>query len=143
MNISDAGIQLIKKHEGCEFVAYKDIVGVLTIGYGHTGNDFDADTRWQQWQCDNALQTDLGKFQNCVDKMVTIELTQNQFDALCSFAYNLGCSALANSHLMLKLNSGDTEGAAQEFLKWDHAGGKEIAGLLARREDEQALFMAA
>jgi lysozyme len=143
MNISDAGIQLIKKHEGCEFVAYKDIVGVLTIGYGHTGTDFNADTRWQQWQCDNALQVDLLKFQACVNKMAMVELTQNQFDALCSFAYNLGCNALANSSLMLKLNNGDVDGAAQEFLKWDHAGGHVVNGLLARREDEQALFMAA
>lgn len=143
MRISLEGIEFIKEHEGCEFCAYKDSGGTLTIGYGHTGADFTENTLWTQEQCDAALTNDLAKVVRCVNEFVTHPMTQNQFDALCSFAFNLGCRALANSTLLRLLNSGDYEGAAAEFKKWDHVNHVEDDGLLARREAESALFMEA
>lgn len=143
MNISENGIEFIKRHEGCEFTAYKDQGGVLTIGYGHTGHDFDENTVWSQEQCGAALFTDLTRFQQCVNELVTISITQNQYDALCSFCFNLGCNALRNSTLLRLLNAGDVDGAAGEFKKWDHIGKVENTGLLARREAESNLFMEA
>jgi lysozyme len=142
MNISENGIELIKAHEGLELTAYKDQGGVLTIGYGHTGQDFDENTIWTKEQCDEALMKDLVRFEECVNRLVTVEINQNQYDALCSFTYNLGCRALGNSTLLRLLNDGNSSGAAMEFKKWDHIGSKEINGLLARRNDEATLFLA-
>lgn len=140
MQISQSGIELIKAHEGCELTAYKDQGGVLTIGYGHTGQDFNDNSIWTQEQCDITLKNDLIRFEECVNRLVTVIINQNQFDALCSFSFNLGCRALANSTLLRLLNEGNPNGAALEFKKWDHIGAKEIQGLLARRNDEATLF---
>jgi lysozyme len=78
----------------------------------------------------------------CVNKLVTIELSQPEFDALVDFVFNLGSGAFASSTLLKKLNSVDTAAAAAEFDKWDHAGGQIVAGLLRRREAEMTMFNA-
>ncbi len=139
MEISDAGVAFIEAHEGCKLEAYLDSVGIPTIGYGHTSGVSEGDTCTQE-QADQWLRDDLSEAEDCVNKVVAVPLTQNQFDALCSFTFNLGCGALKGSTLLRLLNQGDTENSAKEFVKWDRAGGKVVAGLLKRRQDEQALF---
>lgn len=134
------GLNLIKSFEGLRLSAYQDIVGVWTIGYGHTGSDFSADTTWTEEQCELALARDLHRFEDCVGTLVNVDLTQNQFDALVSFCYNLGCQSLKISTLLKLLNQGDVTGAALEFTKWDVAGGHVVQGLLNRRLAEQSLF---
>lgn len=142
MNISDEGLALIKKFEGLRLEAYFDSVGVLTIGYGHTGQDVTEGMKIDEAVADALLRRDVASAEGCVNGCVTVEITQQEFDALVSFAFNLGCRTLKNSTLLRKLNASDYDGAALEFPKWCHAGGKELPGLVARREAEQALFEA-
>lgn len=139
MNISQRGIDLIKDFEGCELTAYKDIVGVLTIGYGCTTNVQDGLTITQT-EAENRLRRDLEKVEAAVERLVTVPLTQGEFDALCSFVYNLGEGALAKSTLLKLLNSSDYDDASLQFFRWNKAGGKEVAGLTRRREAERRLF---
>jgi lysozyme len=80
--------------------------------------------------------------EKCIANCVSVSLTQGQYDALCSFVFNLGCMALRNSTLLRKLNASDNLGAAEEFKKWDHAGGRVLAGLTIRRAKEAQLFLA-
>ncbi|MNQ87056.1 Lysozyme RrrD [compost metagenome] len=81
------------------------------------------------------------QYEKGVEQSVVVLFTQEQFDALVSFTYNLGINALKGSTLLRKLNSGDYEGAADEFLKWNKAGGKILSGLTRRREAERMLFL--
>lgn len=136
-----AGIKLIKAFEGCKLKAYRDIVGVLTIGYGHTGADVFEGQVITQEEAERLLRDDLEAFEVGVARLVKVSLTENQFAALVSFAYNLGLRALGGSTLLKLLNKGDPEGAALEFTKWSHAGGRVVAGLVRRREAEKALFL--
>jgi lysozyme len=142
MTISPRGLDLIRQHESCRLEAYQDSVGIWTIGWGHTLGVKQGDTCTQE-QADAWLKSDVHAAENCIDNTVDAALTQPEFDALCSFTFNLGCAALRNSTLLRKLNSGDYDGAAAEFKKWDHAGGKQLAGLTARRAAEAELFEAA
>lgn len=94
-----------------------------------------------QGTADRLLKTGLVSYENDVLKIVKAKLTQGQFDALVSFAYNVGSRALSTSTLLKKLNAGDIKGAADEFLRWNKAGGKVMNGLTRRREAERALFL--
>jgi lysozyme len=94
-----------------------------------------------QAQADAFLAQDLQQAADGVARAVQVQLTPNQFGALVSFAFNLGIGALGHSTLLAKVNAGDFAGASGEFLKWDHAGGVEVAGLKRRREAERALFL--
>lgn len=140
MRISQKGVDLIKHYEGCRLKAYKDIVGVWTIGYGHTGGDVHEGQVITQEEAEALLRLDLERFERGVQFQVTVPLTQNQFDALVSFSFNLGLGALKGSTLLKKLNAGDYAGAQREFLKWDMAGGKHVPGLQIRRTAESFLF---
>lgn len=142
MNVSPAGLDLIKHAEGCRLTAYRDGVGVLTVGYGHTGHDVAEYTVLTQDEADQLLLADIGKFEACVNGLFDRELTQGQFDALVSFAFNLGCATLRDSTLRRNLNEGDAAGAAAEFKRWNHAGGQVVAGLTTRRAAEAAMFSA-
>lgn len=138
--INNAGLELIEKFEGCSLTAYYDPVGVLTIGFGHTGPDvFDGETI-SQTQADNLLQNDLERFEKGVNDLVARDLTPNQFAALVSFAYNLGIGALQSSTLLRMVNEGNFSGAAAQFGRWVFAGGQELEGLVARRQAEARLF---
>ena len=141
MKCSEAGLELIRKYEGCKFAAYLYSVGIPTIGYGHTAGVKMGDICTQE-QADSWLEADVQVAVRCVAQSVTGMLAQGQIDALTSFVFNLGCGALRGSTLLRKLNAGDDDAAAQQFLKWDHAGGKVVAGLSARREAEMELFLA-
>ena len=87
------------------------------------------------------MAEDVKKAEADVNARLNVEVTQNEFDALVDFAFNCGCGNLNNSTLLKKLNAGDYEGAAQEFLKWDMAAGHHMAGLLRRRQAEELLFL--
>jgi lysozyme len=138
---SSAGQQLIESFEGLKLTAYQDMVGVWTIGYGHTGADVRPGLSISAAQAEALLAADLGRFEQGVARLVTFLLNQHQFDALVSFSYNLGLGSLQNSTLLKLLNSGDVAGAAEQFLRWDKAGGVQVAGLLRRRQAERALFL--
>lgn len=149
MRVSPAGQWSIKRLEGCKLKAYRDGGGVLTIGYGHTGAEVKAGTVWLQIQANYTFEHDLQRVEDGVNRLVKVELSQSQFDALCSFAYNVGldededtkAEGLGDSTLLRLLNTGDYIGAAKEFLKWDHDGGKVVEGLTRRRKAEHDLFL--
>ena len=145
MQTSENGIALIKQFEGCKLTAYQDSVGVWTIGYGWTqpvdGKPIRAGMTIKQETAERLLKTGLVSYESDVSRLVKVGLTQGQFDALVSFTYNLGARSLSISTLLRKLNVGDYAGAADEFLRWNKAGGKVLNGLTRRREAERALFL--
>lgn len=145
MQTSEKGIALIKQFEGCKLTAYQDSVGVWTIGYGWTqpvdGKPIRSGMTIMQETAERLLKTGLVSYESDVSRLVKVGLTQGQFDALVSFTYNLGARSLSTSTLLRKLNAGDYAGAADEFLRWNKAGGKVLNGLIRRREAERALFL--
>ena len=145
MQTSEKGIALIKQFEGCKLTAYQDSVGVWTIGYGWTqpvdGKPIRAGMTIKQETAERLLKTGLVSYESDVSRLVKVGLTQGQFDALVSFTYNLGARSLSTSTLLRKLNAGDYAAAADEFLRWNKAGGKVLNGLTRRREAERALFL--
>ncbi|HDV8211905.1 TPA: lysozyme [Enterobacter hormaechei] len=145
MQTSEKGIALIKELEGCKLTAYRDSVGVWTIGYGWTqpvdGKPIRSGMTIKQETAERLLKTGLVSYESDVSRLVKVGLTQGQFDALVSFTYNLGARSLSTSTLLRKLNAGDYAGAADEFLRWNKAGGKVLNGLTRRREAERALFL--
>lgn len=144
--INQAGLNLVELFEGCKLVPYHDSVGIPTIGIGTTHYpDGTAvtmnDPAISKPEAYTFLQKHLQMDCDAVSGMVKVVVNDNQFAALVSFAYNLGTGSLASSTLLKKLNSGDMEGAADQFLKWDHAGGVIVLGLTRRRQAERALFL--
>ena len=136
--IGQAGLDLIKQYEGCRLAAYRCAAGVWTIGYGHTAGVHSGMTITQA-QADAYLQQDIAKFEGYVNNPayvpITANLNQNQFDALVSFAFNLGAGNLR------KLCKGRTAAQiAQAMTQYCKANGKVLAGLRRRRAAEQALF---
>ncbi|HAJ6812167.1 lysozyme [Escherichia coli] len=148
MQTSDKGIALIKQFEGCKLTAYPDPGSggaPWTIGYGWTqsvdGKPVRPGMTIDQATADRLLKTGLVSYENDVSRLVKVKLSQGQFDALVSFTYNLGSRSLSTSTLLSKLNAGDYAGAANEFPRWNKAGGKVLNGLTRRREAERALFL--
>lgn len=139
--LNDAGLELIKSFEGCKLTAYKDGGGVLTIGYGHTGDDVTEGQVITQDEADDLLRQDVQNKVDGVCRSTAVEINDNQLAALTSFAYNVGLGNLRGSTLLKNLNAGDYDGAAKEFLEWDRIGGKVSPGLLRRRMAEQDLFL--
>jgi lysozyme len=134
------GLALTEQFEGCKLTAYQDQVGVWTIGYGHTGPDVVAGLTITQQQAETLLAKDVSSAAACVNNVVAVQLSQDEFDALADFVFNLGAGAFEGSTLLRDLNAGDFAGAAAQFDAWDHAGGAVVAGLLRRRQAETALF---
>ena len=140
MKISQAGIDLIKQFEGCKLAAYTDSVGIWTIGYGSTGKDVCQGLTITQEEAENRLRKHLEGVEAAINRLVSVPLTQHEFDALCSFVYNIGETAFGKSTCLRKLNDSDYDGAAAEILRWDKAGGAPVVGLTRRRQAEKALF---
>ena len=141
MKASDAGINLIREFEGYASEPYDDVGGKLTWGYGHLCKRGEtAPDQISEAEATALLCTDLETAEACIDGLVDVPLTQPQFDALCSFVFNLGCTAFMGSTLLRKLNAGDYAGAAAEFPKWCKVGSMQVAGLLRRRLAERMLF---
>ena len=155
--LSENGAEFIKQFEGLRLTAYNDGTGVMTIGYGHTG-DVKAGETITQAQADSYFNADVKWAVDAVNNAVKVELQQNQFDALVSFTYNVGEGAFKSSTLLKDLNTGDYKsvpsqldrwiyagektGMLAEFVRWAHLGsGKEVSPvLMARREKEGKLF---
>ena len=138
------GMQLIRNFEGFVDHVYKDAVGYPTIGIGHlirAGEIFPE--KITEVEAYDILAKDLKEAEDAVNKMVKVPLRQNQFDALVSFAFNLGAGNLASSTLLKMVNASDFNNAAGQFVRWNRAGGKVLAGLTRRREAEAALFLQA
>lgn len=134
------GLALTEQFEGCRLAAYQDQVGVWTIGYGHTGPEVCAGMNITLEQAEALLQKDVSSAAAFVNQAVMVVLTQEEFDALVDFVFNLGAGAFAKSTLLRVLNAGDFAAAAAQFAVWDRAGGEVVAGLLRRRQAETALF---
>lgn len=145
MRPSEACYALIRQREGCRLTAYPDPAtggAPWTIGYGHTGSEVHQGMTISQQEADEMLEHDVDKVAVQVSRLVNVDMTQHEFDALVCFVFNVGIGNFAKSTMLKKLNSGDFAGAAAEFPKWDRAAGKEMPGLLARREAEEGLFNA-
>jgi lysozyme len=141
METSQRGIDLIKSFEGLRLKAYRDAVGILTIGYGHTGRDVTEGLVITEAQAEELLRNDLMRFEDAVRKHAG-PATQNRFDAMVSLAFNVGVTAFANSTLARKHRAGDPVGAANEFQRWNRAGGRPLPGLTRRRQAERRLYLA-
>lgn len=143
LKTSQRGIALIKSFESLELKAYPD-PGTggkpFTIGWGHTKGVKLGDRITEQ-QAETFLAEDLAVFELTVNSAVKVPVTQNQFDALVSLAFNIGGANFAGSTLVKKLNAGDPRGAADQFLRWKFADGKEMRGLVRRRAAERELFL--
>lgn len=137
-----AGRDLIQYFEGLRLLTYKDIAGVATIGYGHTGKDVTEGKRITYAEAQELFEKDLAVFEKGVDSLLTgPSISDNAFSALCSFAYNLGLANLKSSTLLKYVNKGRLTDASKEFVRWCKSGGKEIPGLIARRRAERDLFL--
>ncbi|WP_420997589.1 lysozyme [Cupriavidus sp. 30B13] len=156
MKTSAAGVGRIKMREGLRLEAYPDpgTKGApWTIGYGHTGRDVYKGLRINEPQACSYLATDVADAEGVINRVVTVDLTQDQFDALVSFVLNVGAGAkgvkdgfvmLKNgqpSTMLRKINANDLIGAASEFPKWNRAAGRVLPGLVARRASEQSQFL--
>lgn len=141
MHINQAGLALLKSFESLQTKAYTCPAGVLTIGYGSTGPHVKPGMVITEQEAERLLSVDLVRFEQAVEQSVKVPLTPNQFSALVVFAFNIGVGAFRESTLVKMLNAGDLVGAANQFLRWTKAGGRELAGLVKRREAEKALFL--
>lgn len=139
-------IEKLKQWEGCRLSAYRDSAGVWTIGYGHTGPDVYSGLKITQEQADKLLISDLLRFERAVDSTVKVSLTDHQFGALVSFAFNVGVSAFQGSTLARKLNDGDYNAVPGELARWNKVtvNGKKVVltGLVNRRAAEAGLWAA-
>jgi lysozyme len=138
--ISDTGLALIKRWEGCRISAYQCPAKVWTIGYGHT-KTCKPGMKITLAEAERLLRQDLAEFEQAVSKLVKVPLSQHQFDALVSFAFNVGSGALAKSTLLSLLNRKNYLAAAEEFKRWTKAGNVTLRGLVDRRQEEYELFM--
>ena len=133
------GLALIKKFEGCELEAYQCSAGVWTIGYGHTKGVAPGDSISQE-EAEQMLVDELHEYESYVNEYVTVALSQNQFDALVSWVYNLGPANLTASTMLKDLNNGKYEEVPAQMKRWNKAGGKVLEGLIRRREAEALLY---
>lgn len=144
--ISVAGIALIKEREGLRLEAYQDTGQVWTIGYGHTsaagGMKVYPGLTITHAQSEQLLKDDLARMTYpVINDLVKVPLTQGQFDAMCSFIYNLGATQVSTSTLLKRLNQGNYNAAADQFGRWVYDNGVELEGLVIRRAKERALFL--
>ena len=142
LNTGTAGLDLIKFYEGLRLEKYRDAVGKWTIGYGHLileNESFPGPLTLAQ--AEDLLRADLAMTERGIHRQVTVDLNQNQFDALVAFAFNVGLGNLQSSTLLRLLNQGQYAAAADQLPRWNKAGGKELLGLTRRRDAERKLFL--
>ena len=139
MQYSKQGLALTEMFEGCRLAAYQDSGGIWTIGYGHVKGVTQGMTCTQA-QAEQWLLADVADAEAAVNRLVHIAMSQEEYDALVDFTFNVGMGAFAGSMMLKLLNARDIEGAADEFEKWDLVNGQIVAGLLRRRQAERALF---
>lgn len=141
MKTSADGLEKLTQREGKRNKSYLDTGGVWTNGVGHTGDDVCANQCVDDKQVMLWLSQDVVEAEECINKCVNVPLTQEQFDALVSFTFNVGNKALETSTLLKKLNAGDYQGAADQFGRWTLDNGKIIPGLVKRRAQEREQFL--
>lgn len=140
-NISQKGIDFIKEKEGFSHTRYLDASGKAHIGYGHLLKSDENFKYVIKPYAEKLLKEDLKVTVKAINDLVNKKLTQNQFDALASFVYNVGRGAFSRSTMLKLINSGNMKGAANEFDRWIFAGGSKSQGLIARRDEEQKMFV--
>jgi lysozyme len=138
--MSDQGLDFVKDFESLRTETYLDQGGKPTICYGHLINPNENFGKMNEEDCSDLMRKDMLRFENAVRDNVEVDLTQNQYDALVSFSYNVGTGAFIDSTLLRKLNSRDYEGAADELDRWNKVSGKVSRGLVARRAKEKNMF---
>lgn len=139
LSLSIAGAGAIVAHEGMRKVAYVDPVGIVTVCAGHTQTAKLGQVKTEA-ECAALLKQDVKHAEQAIRRLVTVPVTQTQFDALTSFVFNVGETAFAKSTMLRKINAGDCWGAGQEFSRWVKADGQTLPGLVKRRADERALW---
>ena len=139
MKYSKTALSLVEKFEGCELTAYQDQGGVWTIGFGHTQNVYPG-MHITLDEAEEYAKSDLECAEIFVNRLVKVDLSQDEFDALVDFVFNLGPVAFQTSTMLQLINEKQFHAAADQFQRWDHCGGKVVAGLLNRRKMEAALF---
>ena len=139
LEYSGTGLAFTEGFEGCKLTSYQDSGGIWTIGYGHIAG-ISPDMNCTQEQADLWLKEDTQSSVDTVNRLVDIQLNQEEFDALVDFVFNLGAGSFASSSMLKYINSNKLDLAALEFQKWDHCGGKVVQGLLNRRIAEQKEF---
>jgi lysozyme len=145
-SVNKAGLNLIKDFEGLRLSPYLCSAGVPTIGYGSTYYENGSkvslkDKQITEERAEELLAFHLKEHEHHVDSCVKVNISNNQFSALVAFCYNVGPGSLKKSTLLKLLNQNDIPGAAEQFLRWNKAGGKELAGLTRRRQAERSLFL--
>lgn len=127
--------------EGTVHKTYVDAVGVLTACTGHTGRDVKPGMTFTQAQCDELLAGDLESHDADIGKCIKVPVADHERAAYLSFAFNVGATAFCGSTMLKKLNAGDHVGACNELLRWVYAGGRELAGLVKRRQRERTMCL--
>jgi lysozyme len=141
MQLSAAGLALLKQSEGFRGNTYLDVAGIPTIGYGHKllpGESYPNGIA--EAQATLILSRDVALSEGAVSRLARVPLTQGQFDALVDFVFNLGQGRLASSTLLKDLNAGQSDAAALQLLQWDHSGARELTALKTRRAAEYQLW---
>ena len=139
MKISENGLELIKKFEGCETTAYQDSVGVWTIGFGHTKGVEEGQTCSIE-DAESMLADEMDEYEGYINNMVKVELQQHEFDSLVAWVYNLGPTNLSESTMLKVLNGGQFDRVPDEMNRWTRAGGEILEGLVRRRQAESLMF---
>jgi len=139
--INEAGMAILREFEGCKLTSYKDIAGVWTIGYGHTGPDVVEGLVWRQTKADAQLSKDVAERVPQVLSACKVEPNENQLAALVCLAFNIGIGAFKKSTVLRLHNAGSFAEAATAFSMWNKAGGRVRAGLTRRRAAEAALYL--
>lgn len=144
MRVNQATLDLIKRFEGWRSTAYRDAVGVLTIGYGHTSAagkpEVKSGMKITKEQGEEILRRDVEKFSAGVKAVVKVSLTDNQFGALVSFSYNVGLGNFRKSSVLRVVNAGQLSRVPDRLALWNKAGGRVLKGLVRRRGEEGELF---
>lgn len=156
MNFTKRGIKFIKEVEGCENRVYRCVAGKWTIGVGHVISDMEKKAQTiflkngptifmknntiTDEEVDQLLEYDLGRFITCIKQKVKVPLQDYQFEALVSFAFNVGEGAFTNSTLLKVLNQGQYNQVPKQLERWNKANGKVVQGLVNRREKEIQLW---
>ena len=143
--LSDAGLEILKRLEGCRLQVYADAAGLPTIGYGHVVLVHEQDqfaAGITQSEATELLHKDVRIAERAVFRLISVPLTDGQFDALVSFTFNLGAGALQRSTLRRKINRGELESLPSEFMRWTWSAGVQLSGLIFRRKAECLLYKA-
>jgi lysozyme len=141
LQVTPAGLALIKEFEGLRLEPYLDVGGKYTIGYGHLMRPEDRFIRLTEAEAEALLRRDIQIAEAVVKTLVTVPLTPHQFSALVSLVYNIGGHQFKRSTLLRYLNAGNYEAAAQQMLRWEHVAGQKVRGLTRRRQAEYRLFL--